>query len=210
MTGHARTGGRRPSVLANARRLGPLPTAGTRFENLIIYRYLISKLPPGWLTDTLEGPKSALSTRAGIHVVPRPAVSPVPFHYDCREGCPSRTPDAPARFDMRRWLFAALWMTVIFATSCTVVFRPAFVNAVGRALPGPELPGLWGRFWLSRGLLVVKGYHVAEFLLLYVLVERAWPVPIGDVPASSRRPSASVSQSRTSGTRRSCPVEAAR
>ena len=78
-----------------------------------------------------------------------------------------------AELDMMRLLFAALWMTIIFATSSTVVFRPTFMNAVGRALPGQVVPGLWGQFWHSCGLFVVKGYHVAEFVLLYLLVERA-------------------------------------
>jgi hypothetical protein len=72
-----------------------------------------------------------------------------------------------------RWLLAALWMSVIFATSCTVVFRPAFVGAVGRVLPGRTLQGLWTGFWYSCGLIVVKGYHAAEFALLFLLVRMA-------------------------------------
>jgi hypothetical protein len=69
-----------------------------------------------------------------------------------------------------RWFLVALWMAVIFATSCTVVSRPAFVHGIAAVLPGAETRDLWGRFWDSCGLLVVKGYHAAEFAVLLLLV----------------------------------------
>lgn len=69
-----------------------------------------------------------------------------------------------------RWFLVALWMAVIFATSCTVVSRPAFVHGVAAVLPGVATRGLWVDFWGSCGLLVVKGYHAAEFALLFLLV----------------------------------------
>jgi VanZ like family len=79
---------------------------------------------------------------------------------------------------MRRFT-AALWMAVIFATSCTVINRPAFVAAVADVLPGEMTRGVWTRFWYSCGLFVVKGYHAAEFALLFFLVRA---VLIGFVP----------------------------
>src|SRR4051794_3741077 len=60
-------------------------------------------------------------------------------------------------------------MSFIFATSCTVVSRPAFIRLVGQLLPGEMMQGLWAAFWLSCGLLVVKGYHMAEFAVLFLL-----------------------------------------
>jgi VanZ like family len=69
-----------------------------------------------------------------------------------------------------RWFLVALWMAVIFVTSCTVISRPAFVHSIAAVLPGAETRDLWGRFWDSCGLLVVKGYHTAEFAVLFLLV----------------------------------------
>jgi hypothetical protein len=87
---------------------------------------------------------------------------------------------------MTAGVFAALWMGVIFATSCTVTSRPAFVDAVAGVLPGPVLRGVWVRVWYSCGLLVVKGYHAAEFALLFVLLRCVlrrpsprWATPVG-------------------------------
>ena len=72
-----------------------------------------------------------------------------------------------------RWLFAILWATIIFATSSTVISRPAFVNAVATVLPGSATRGVWTWIWYSCGLFVVKGYHAAEFALLFLLVRSA-------------------------------------
>ena len=82
-----------------------------------------------------------------------------------------------------RWAFAALWASVIFATSSTVVSRPAFVNAVAGVLPGAATRGVWTWFWYSCGLLVVKGYHAAEFALLFLLIRWAL-VRVGPVRAT--------------------------
>jgi hypothetical protein len=73
-------------------------------------------------------------------------------------------------------------MAAIFATSSTVIFRSAFVDGVGRALPGPAARDLWAGFWLSHGLLVVKAYHAAEFALL--LVRAALVLPAVNRPGS--------------------------
>jgi hypothetical protein len=73
-----------------------------------------------------------------------------------------------------RGFLAILWMAVIFATSCTVISRPAFVHGVERVLPDMATRDLWVQFWNSCGLLVVKGYHAAEFAILFILVRGAF------------------------------------
>jgi hypothetical protein len=72
-----------------------------------------------------------------------------------------------------RWALAALWASFVFATSCTAVSRPAFVRMVAAVLPDGALRGAWVRFWYGCDLLVVKGYHAAEFALLFLLPSAA-------------------------------------
>ena len=75
---------------------------------------------------------------------------------------------------MRRvWLRAllplALWASVIFATSCTFIDRDTFIGWIV-----PHLPSVFRHSFVVcwdnlGGLIVVKGYHMAEFSLLFLL-----------------------------------------
>ncbi|RYG25979.1 VanZ family protein [bacterium] len=68
---------------------------------------------------------------------------------------------------MRKWA-PWLWYGLIFATSSTVIHRNDLVAAV----PVPAREGfdlLWGAIWL----LVVKGWHMAEFAILFLLAHRS-------------------------------------
>jgi VanZ family protein len=56
---------------------------------------------------------------------------------------------------------------------------------VAALLPDGAMRGAWVRFWYSCGLLVVKGYHAAEFALLFLLLRAAlarvrpgWATPV--------------------------------
>src|SRR5512143_3485402 len=61
-------------------------------------------------------------------------------------------------------------MAVIFATSCTWIDRDVFVAWVWRFLPSEAVRSRFARFWDGGGgLVVVKGYHMAEFALLFLL-----------------------------------------
>ncbi len=76
---------------------------------------------------------------------------------------------------MRRWA-PLLWYGTIFATSCTVIFRDPFVRAVGSTLPPLARSG-WATLWDRDGLILVKGWHAAEFAVLFALIRRS----IGDL-----------------------------
>lgn len=72
----------------------------------------------------------------------------------------------------RRWLLVAavVWAAVIFATSCTWIDRDIFVGWVWRLLPSATAKQEFASFWDGGGgLVVVKGYHMAEFALLFLL-----------------------------------------
>jgi hypothetical protein len=67
-------------------------------------------------------------------------------------------------------LTAAAWALVIFGTSCTVIFQDAFFVFVDRFLPSDAARTDFARLWIAAGIFVIKGYHMAEFGLLYVLL----------------------------------------
>lgn len=73
----------------------------------------------------------------------------------------------------KTWLPALFWMAVIFATSCRFIDRDAFLEAINRVLPGEGLRRVFTVFWDNGGgLAVIKGYHIAEFALLFLLAYR--------------------------------------
>lgn len=72
-----------------------------------------------------------------------------------------------------RWLPAAVWMLILFASSSTVVFRNSFVGSLA-SVAAPvasraSVDGFWERYWW----LFVKGWHVTEFFVLTLLLVRA-------------------------------------
>lgn len=73
----------------------------------------------------------------------------------------------------RVWLTALAWAGIIFATSCRYIDRDRFVSATGGLLPNEATREVWDQAWQAVGLLVVKGYHVAEFAILTLLVHSA-------------------------------------
>lgn len=85
----------------------------------------------------------------------------------------------------RPWIFACLWATVIFGTSCTFIERSIFINWVDNFLPDGPTRHLWYAFWMGFGIFVVKGYHVTEFAVLCSLLQkglrRVWPEDSGRV-----------------------------
>lgn len=80
--------------------------------------------------------------------------------------------NGPRRSGLFRVLIAGVifWMAVIFATSCTWIDRDLFVAWIWRYLPSAEARRGFASFWDGGGgLAVVKGYHMAEFGLLFLL-----------------------------------------
>lgn len=64
-------------------------------------------------------------------------------------------------------------MAAIFGTSCTVITTEQWTQMVLRVFPHlteEEFRSFWGVWWF----LFVKGYHVTEFVLLTVLLNRAF------------------------------------
>lgn len=72
------------------------------------------------------------------------------------------------------WIWL-VWMAIIVATSSTVVHSREFVHGVVAKTPIRISEGGFQAFWDSWWWLFVKGYHVLEFLLLFVLTWRAFP-----------------------------------
>jgi hypothetical protein len=72
------------------------------------------------------------------------------------------------------WTAAAIalfWMTVIFATSCRFIDRDQFVGWFYQFLPSESAKRAFGDAWDGGGgLVVVKGYHMLEFALLFLLL----------------------------------------
>ncbi len=64
------------------------------------------------------------------------------------------------------------WGLVIFGSSMTVVLRDPFIKAVGGALPGENGIQRFEAFWNTWWWVVVKGWHVAEFLILCLILNR--------------------------------------
>ena len=71
---------------------------------------------------------------------------------------------------VRKWIPAAIWASVIFATSCTVIGSKAFVKTVSTAIPTDHSAQYFDSFWHHWWWLFVKGYHVMEYTLLTVLL----------------------------------------
>jgi hypothetical protein len=79
----------------------------------------------------------------------------------------------PGNQPPRRWLgvlAAAGWCCGIFATSCTVILPHDFFNWIARNLltePAAyrQFVVLWGFSWFA----IVKGWHAAEFAILFAL-----------------------------------------
>lgn len=75
-----------------------------------------------------------------------------------------------------RWLpvvMLAMWAATIFTTSCRYIDRDEFIGAVGPWLPA-ALRHPFAAFWdAGGGLAVVKGYHMAEYALLFLLARFA-------------------------------------
>lgn len=65
-------------------------------------------------------------------------------------------------------LWPALWVTVIFLTSSTVIMSREFVKTVATAVPSVTESN-FAVFWGATWFLFVKGYHVLEYFVLYLL-----------------------------------------
>jgi VanZ family protein len=63
-------------------------------------------------------------------------------------------------------------MSVIFATSCTVISSKQWVRIATTSGPVHIRPDRFQGFWESWWWLFVKGYHVLEFALLTLLLLR--------------------------------------
>ena len=72
---------------------------------------------------------------------------------------------------LRRLLPPLIWALAIAATSSTVIGPKAFVGGASAAahLPKENFQTLWDHTWW----LFVKGWHMAEFALLALLIRRA-------------------------------------
>lgn len=68
---------------------------------------------------------------------------------------------------MRSALFLAIWVSLIFGTSCTVIRPSELFDLVNRyVLPSPEGLARFKLLWAYIWILVVKGWHFAEFAIL--------------------------------------------
>lgn len=79
-----------------------------------------------------------------------------------------------ARLNTRNLFFLAIWIALIFGTSCTVVRPNEFFQLLNSYVFGDtdmlaKFKVLWGSIWL----FVVKGWHFTEFAVLQVLATRA-------------------------------------
>jgi hypothetical protein len=69
------------------------------------------------------------------------------------------------------YFIVAAWAAIIFATSSTFIERRVFINFVKRFIPEGMPRHLWVAFWSGFGIFVVKIYHVAEYALLFYLLQ---------------------------------------
>jgi hypothetical protein len=76
---------------------------------------------------------------------------------------------------MRRAWPAILWAVIITVTSSTVIKSRAFTHAVATHTPIHITETGFARFWNQWWWIFVKGYHMLEFALLALLIERAVP-----------------------------------
>jgi hypothetical protein len=65
---------------------------------------------------------------------------------------------------------AGAWAASIFATSSTFIEREAFLRWMARVLPAGPVYGAFSWFYHRFGLLLVKGWHVTEFAVLFLLL----------------------------------------
>ncbi len=70
----------------------------------------------------------------------------------------------------KEWILLAVWMSVIFGTSCRFISSEELSKAVSTHGPIAISPSSFDRFWDSYWWVFVKGYHVLEFALLAVLL----------------------------------------
>lgn len=72
------------------------------------------------------------------------------------------------RLTSLRWIWPALWMASIFATSSTYINSRQLTKAVAGVAPGVTESN-FANFWDSWWWLFVKGWHFLEFLVLFGL-----------------------------------------
>lgn len=65
---------------------------------------------------------------------------------------------------------AAVWAGFIFFLSCFDIHRSAFIGFVDGLIPSEALRHAWVSLWSAAGIFVVKGFHVAEFAVLFTLL----------------------------------------
>ncbi len=70
-------------------------------------------------------------------------------------------------------LWPTLWIIVIFVTSSTVVHSREFVKTIARSVP-TVTEASFGAFWGTSWFLFVKGYHVLEYFVLFLLFNKAF------------------------------------
>ena len=75
-----------------------------------------------------------------------------------------------------RRAFLLVWILWIFGSSCTVITQTQWLGTVHQAAPGLASPTQLASFWDRYWWVFVKGYHVLEFAVLYVLVRSAYQV----------------------------------
>ena len=73
------------------------------------------------------------------------------------------------------WLWPCLWALSIFATSSGVVTIGRLSHAVATATDGHVAESQFRIGWEAIWWIVVKGWHAAEFAILYLLCRRARP-----------------------------------
>ncbi|MBS1708063.1 MAG: VanZ family protein [Armatimonadetes bacterium] len=74
----------------------------------------------------------------------------------------------------KAFLWPALWVAVIFVTSSTLVTSRQFVKSVATTVPVGITEDNFGAFWRATWFIFVKGYHVLEYLVLFLLFHAAF------------------------------------
>ena len=72
-------------------------------------------------------------------------------------------------------LLGLLWAVSIFVTSSGVVTIGQMAHFVSGAAGGRISEGQFRQFWVAVWWVFVKGWHAAEFAILYLLLRRAIP-----------------------------------
>lgn len=65
-----------------------------------------------------------------------------------------------------------VWASLIFFTSCFVIFTPEFFKIVDHAIPGQAGQAKFQIFWYAAGIFIIKGWHATEYAILDTLVFR--------------------------------------